>query len=541
MSIVNPIQSDAVPQNAVFADYKTETSSSVSDYEGSGKLNDVNKTLLKHKSGAYGSDETYSVSLAIVRQETENTISKLNQFKVDLENLLRQVNLDPFNNPSLDEAHKYVWDQINVIETTFPKIQVEGYLGELKYPRPPFICFDQYIFSEKNDTRGYRRFVKEYDNVISNSSFGHIYDYREIVKCFLAEAACIKFSLTRDFGTSYEDESQQQVAAHYFYWLKMALHYQELFAKNIPLKPTLLPEAEVDKTTKKQAAQFQAFFSIKVDSLTIAIDSQLESLYNDLVLNCNIFYDSFLGPALRFKTKVVSDFSVDLRTTNMKSNLPTMSEEAVIALLVAEGNFKSIISDLIERRNTTTTKIESLYQNILQRRKYAEYISQLGVKAVKKEKIIAQNVLNLKDYQTLLESVIKIDDTNPLRSSHALLDDLGQDSHPQYLMKSGGKISGDIFVDNQAKVDGVQIATHSHRGSDGSERIRSIDIDYDSVRRDIQLNQINSSQNEIFISVDSFAPDILQGGIPVADVNISIDIPDDYVDKYEFEIMYTEI
>lgn len=146
MSIVNPIQSDTVPQNAVFADYKTETSSSVSDYEGSGKLNDVNKTLLKHKSGAYGSDETYSVSLAVVRQETENTISKLNQFKVDLENLLRQVNLDPFNNPSLDEAHKYVWDQINVIETTFPKIQVEGYLGELKYPRPPFICFDQYIF-----------------------------------------------------------------------------------------------------------------------------------------------------------------------------------------------------------------------------------------------------------------------------------------------------------------------------------------------------------------------------------------------------------
>jgi len=541
MSIVNPIQSDVVPENAVFADYKTETNSSVSDYEDSSALSTVNKALLKNTSGAYGSDQTYSVSLAVVRQETANTISRLNQFKLDLENLLRQVNLDPFNNPSLDESHKYVWDQINVMEIAFPKIQVEGYLGEFKYPRPPFICFDQYIYAEKNDTRGYRRFVKEYDNVISNSSFGHIYDYREIVKCLLAEAACIKFSLIRDFGTSYEDESQQQVAAHYFYWLKMALHYQELFAKNIPFQPVLLPEAEVDKTTKKQAAQFQAFFSIKVDSLTIAIDSQLESLYNDLVLNCNIFYDSFLGPALRFKTKVVSDFSVDLRTTTMKTTLPTMSGEAAIALLVAEGNFKSIVSDLIERRNTITAKIENLYQNILQRRKYIGYISQLGVKAVKKEKITSQNVPNFEDYQTLLQSIIKIDDINPLKSSHALLDDLNQDSHPQYLMKSGGKISGDISVENDAKIDGIKIATHSHRGSDGSERIRSIDIDYDSVRRNIKLQQISTLQNEIIISVDSFTPDILQGGTPVADVNISIDIPDDYVDKYDFEIMYTEI
>lgn len=539
MSIVNNIQNESIPENAVFADYKSETNSSGSDYEDPSKLSSKNKALLKNSLGAYGSDQTYSVSLATVRQEADNAISKLNQFKLDLENLLRQVNLDPFNSISLEESHKYVWDQINNMEINFPKIEVENYPGDIKYPRPPFICFDQYIFAETGDTRGYRRFVKEYDNVISNSSFGHLYDYREIIKYLLVEASCVKFSLTRDFGTSYEDESQQQVASHYFYWLKMALHYQELFAQNIPFTPTQLPQAEVDKTTKKQAAQFQAFFSIKVDSLTTAIDSQLESLHGDLVANCNIFYDSFLGPALRFKTKVVSDFSVDLRTTNMRSTLPTMSEEAAIALLVAEGNFKSIISDLIERRNITSSKIENLYQNIIQRRKYTGYISQLAVKAVKKEKIVTQNTNE--NYVPLLQSITKTDNINPLKSSHALLDDLNEDSHPQYLMKSGGKISGDISVENEAKIDGVKIATHSHSGIDGSERIRSIDIDYDSVRRDIKLKQINSLQNEIAISIDSFIPDILQGGTPVADVNISIEVPDEFVDKYDFEILYTEL
>jgi hypothetical protein len=539
MSNINNIENILVSENSVFADYKSETSSSNSDYVDSTKLSSRNKSLLKNELGAYGSDQSYSVSLAIVRQEADNTISKLNGFKSDLENLLRQVNLDPFNNISLEESHKYVWNQINNMEINFPKIEVENYPGDIKYPTPPFICFDQYLYSETGDTRGYRRFVKEYDNLISNSSFGHLYDYREIIKYLLVETSCIKQSLTRDFGTSYEDESQQQVASHYFYWLKMALHYQKLFAENIPFTPTPLPQAEVDKASKKQAAQFQAFFSIKVDSLTTVIDSQLESLYGDLVTNCNVFYDSFLGPALRFKTKVVSDFSVDLRTTNMKSVFPIMSEEAVIALLVAEGNFKSILSDLIERRNITTSKLENVYQNILQRRKYTNYISQLAIKAIKKQKIVTQNTNE--NYETLLQSITKLDNINILKSSHALLDDLNEDSHPQYLMRSGGKISGDISVENDAKVDGVKISTHSHNGVDGSERIKSIDIDYDSGRKNIKLKQINSLQNEVYISVDSFIPDILQGGIPVADVNISIEVPDEFVDKYDFEILYTEL
>lgn len=509
MSLVNSIENNVLPENAVYADYKSETSSSASSYEDSTALSSKNKALLKNTLGAYGSDQTYLVPLGIVRQEADNLISKLNQFKLDLDQLLRQVNIDPFYNSQLEEAHKYVWDEINKMEINFPKIEIENYPGDMKYPRPSFICFDEYIFAETGDTRGYKKFIKEYDDIISNSSFGHLYDYREIVKYLLVEASCIKLSLTRDFGNSYEDESQQQVASHYFYWFKMALHYQELFAKNIPFTPTQLPQAEVDKATKKQTAQFQAFFSIKVDSLTTAVDSQLESLHGDLVKNCSLFYDNFLGPAIRFKTKVVSDFSVDLRTTNMKIDLPTMSEEAVIALLVAEGNFKSLISDLVERRNITTAKIENLYQNIIQRRKYTGYISQLSVKATKKERIVTQETNT--HYASLLQSITRIDTVNTLKSSHSLLDDLNEDSHPQYLMKSGGTISGDVKVESNAKIDGINLASHSHTGADGSTKIKSIDIDYESIRRNIKLNQSTSLQNEITISVDSFSPDILTG------------------------------
>jgi len=539
MSLINNIDNQISTEQKVTLDYSSTESSSRSSTESSFSRSGVNSALLQ-PGVSYGNDQPYSVPLQSLRQEAKNSFADLVKFLKELEDLLRQVKLDPLNNPNLEEAHDYVWNEINKVDHPYPKIEIEGYVGSLKYPRPPFICFDQYLYAEGVQTRGYRKFVKEYDNLISNTTFGHIYDFREIIKYLVNETNCIIDSLGADFGDNYEDDSQQQVASYYLYWLKMAIHYKELFAQSIKSSPTALPETEVDKTTKKQAAQFQAFFSIKVNSLTTLIDSQLDTLHKDLVTNCNVFYSKYLSPSLRFKTKVVSDFALDIRTTNMKTELPSLSEEAAIALLAAEGNFKSVLTDLLERRNNTSAKIDSLYQSILQRRKYTSFISQLAIKAVSREKIVT--IETDTNYAALLSS-LSVDESqiNSLKSSHSLLDDLNEDSHPQYLMKSGGVITGDITVDNGAKIDGVQIGEHSHSGSDGSRRIRSIDIDYESVRNEIDLQQINSAAKEVVIKVDSITPDILIGGVPVADVNISIDIPDEYKDKYDFEILYIEL
>lgn len=536
MSIVN---SDANKNKSIFDDYKINESSPLSGTESDTPINGKS-SIFNDISVSYGSDQPYSMPLDLVRKEAINCKNILENFLKELENILRQVNLNPFNNPNLEEAHTYIWDEINKSETTFPKIELEGYPGDLRFPKPSFICFDQYLYAEDCITRGHRKFVKEYDNLISNSTFGHIYDIREMIKYLINELDCIKYSLDTDFGDKYEDESQQQVSTYYLYWFKMAIHYKELFTKAITASPIGIPESELDKTTKKQAAQFQAFFSIRVNSLTVVVDNQLDSLHKDLVTNCNIFYKKYLSPALKFKTKVISDFSLDYQTTQMKSEMPTLAEEVTIALLSVEGNFKSILTDLLERRNHTTAKIDSILQSLVLRRKYANYIFQLSQKALTKEKITAVSTTDA--YARLLSSIyVNTSHINSLNSSHNLLDDLGEDSHPQYLMKSGGSITGDIVVENEAKIDGVKLSTHAHDGVDGSSRIRSIDIDYDTVRREISLNQINNAAKEITISIDSYTPDILQGGTPIADVNVSIDIPDEYKDKYDFEILYIEI
>jgi hypothetical protein len=383
----------------------------------------------------FGSDQTYSVEISLVRSETYKTILSLLNFKSVLENYLKNVVINPESTFELHRTHIYLWEKINQMSITFPKIYVDGYFGTEAYPTPPYVSFEEYLYAEQRKSRVCKKLVEEYDDVISTSTFAHLFDYREVIKYLLNEAELIYQSLYVDFGEKYEDESQEQVAAHYFYWCKMAIHYQELFTKNLSSPPTGLPEAEVDKTTKKQAMQFQGIFSIKVDSFTTLIDSQLDSLRADLVTNGTVFYRKFLGPAIKLKSKIISDFSVDLRTSRMRSELPTLSAEAVSAMLIAEGNFKSLMTDLIERRNSTTQKIDDIYEKILQRRKYINYISQLENRGVKKINVFSQK--NDSVYETLLSSLQYDDSSDDMKSSHDFLDDLGQDSHPQYLMKSG--------------------------------------------------------------------------------------------------------
>lgn len=529
MAIENLNQIQAV-ESDIFGDYQLN---GVSPYADLNKDAGKNKFQLKSDVTTYaaGTDQYYSVPLKAVKDQAKNTCDDLLFFVDELEKLLNEINLDPNATPAISEYHRYVWSEISKIN--------DQSLGEGTLPN--FISHAEYLYAEKHGCRGCRKFTKEYDQLISSTTFGHIYSFRKIAKALINEAECIKKSLMTDFGDDYEDESQQQVATYYLYWLKMATHYQRRFEDAIPASPVLLPESEVDKVTKRQAGQFQAFFSIRVNSETVSINNQIESLNKDLGQDCSVFYEKFLGPSIKFKTKVGGDLALDFRTTNMLSQMPRLAEEAITAVLTIEGNFKSVLTDLLERRNIMIKKVDSLYQSIMQRRKYVLYISQLASKAISKNRIVTsesnEEYISAAYYAVADRSSI----TESLKSSHSSLDDLGEDNHPQYLLKTGGVISGDVSVEPNVTIDGIDLSTHSHTGYDGSTKIRSIDIDYNSVRDDYKNSDLLKVKDILDIKIESFIPDILIGGVPVADVVVSINVPDDLKDKYEFEIRYIEI
>jgi hypothetical protein len=483
-----------------------------------------------------GSDQTYNIPLESIRNEAKSCIKGLEGFVDDMDIVLQQVNLSPDSSPILDETHNHIWLELKnnrYVKSLYPL--------EEDYDTPDFVCYTEYLYAEKHQCRGCRKFIKEYEKLISTTTFAHLYSFRKIILSLLSEAQCIQQSLQEDFGSDYEDESQQQTATYYLFWLKMATHYKRLFENSIPATPTLLPESELDQVTKKQAAQFQTFFSIRVNSETVNINNQLNSLYKDLNDDCHIFYSKFLRPALRFKSKVANEIELDFRTTNMTGTMPRLAEEAVTAMLSIEGNFKSLLTDLLERRNLMVKKVDSLYQSILQRRKYILYISQLAHKALSKNKIVTDKFDQTKADLITAAVIDRESTTQKLTSSHALLDDLEEDAHPQYLLRSGGVLTGNIQVEQGVTVDGIHLSTHAHSGSDGSVRIKAIDIDFDSVREEYGQAKLLEINDIIDVKIDSFIPDILTGGTPVADVVLSINLPDYLQDKYDFEIQYIEI
>jgi hypothetical protein len=113
-----------------------------------------------------------------------------------------------------------------------------------------------------------------------------------------------------------------------------------------------------------------------------------------------------------------------------------------------------------------------------------------------------------------------------------------ENHHPQYLLKDGGTITGDIFVENGARIQGVEIGSHAHTGSDGSAKIRSTDIDYSSPRDESEI----TIDKPYSVTIDSYVSDIIDGGIPVMDVILSIETGSASNNQnIEYEISISEV
>ena len=472
----------------------------------------------------------------------------------DFEGNLNKVYINPFLDKDIEEAHFHIWDEIyknnpTLVHEHFPDDENTFHTNDLStgdpstsnpMKTPQFISFRQYKYAEEHGCRACRSFVKEYDRLISHSIFVHLFDFRYFLKLLSEEALYIKKSLLTDFGEEYQDESEEQTATFYHSWAEMSSHYTKRIAQQLNEQAGQIPSSEVDKITKKQAAQFQAFFSIRVSAFSEAIDNVLFSLKKELSDHSQIFYEKYISNAITFKTKVSSPLELAIQTTNLSTDAPLLSGEIITAVNTFKGNFGSILTDMTQRRNNLNQKFDKLFSLNSQRRKYINYIDQLSVKATLRPKVIV--AVTEDDYSSLFDRIV-VDNSEreSLNSDHKMLHGLQENHHPQYLLRSGGKIFGDISVVDGSTIDGVDLSEHAHTGVDGSRRIMSTDIDYETPKGQINIMDLKiGSIGTMEVSVSEFVPDIRTGGIPVVDVVIDISVPDEVRDKYEFELLYRE-
>ena len=487
---------------------------------------------------SYTLRQEYFIPLDSVINQIGISEASLFEVKNILENsLLSKIYIDPFVDPDLQEAHTKVWEEACKL-VDIPEVSTDDN-SPSKSKIPNYISFYEYTFAEKYLSTACRRLIKEYQEAIAHSTFSYFYDFRKIVNLLLYEIQYIKYSILNDIGEEYENDSQRQIAVQYDTWAKMAAHYTGRITNSILSSTGKIPDAELDQITKKQAVEFQAFFAIRTNALNQEIDDIIESVKRSCVDNSEAFYKRYVSTSLRVAKDIANPLEVDFLTSAFASTKPILSSELLVATNYIKGNYASILADIIERFEMMTARLDAVIELIKDKKKYSAYITQLGTISFQKKPVIQQVSNDI--YGPLFSSIITSSTRNDVyKSSHSDLDDLNDDSHPQYLLKDGGVIIGDIKVENNATIDGVSLSQHSHTGADGSSKIKSTDIDYQSARS-VQALSTEYVVKPLSVTVEGFQSDILDSGAPVFDAIISIEVDDLAVASYEYEIIYTEV
>lgn len=513
--------------------------------------------------------ETYFIPLDSVKEQVLYCDEAILGVKTNIEdNLLRKLYINPYIDPDLEQAHVRIWKEAckyldlpekaeNIIRldnkekseniTTsssedenlekFPTIEDDLVNKTIAKDSPPlYICFDEYHFAERYGSSAGRKLISEFHELIAQSTFSYFFQLRKLADILLHEIQYIKNSLLIDFGEDYENDQQRQIALQFDTWAKMAAHYTGRITKTILSRPGEIPNAELDKVTKKQAIEFQAFFTIRLNAVEGEINDILASLKRDFVDNSETFHTRYISTALRATKDIALPLEFDYLSTKFLSEKPTLSEELVVATNLLRGNFASVHADVIQRHENLIAKTDAVLMLIHEKRKYANYIAQLGNIAVEKRQILQP----IKDdkYAPLFRSiVVNSNRNNNFKSQHANLDDLTSDDHPQYLLKAGGTIEGNVIVKDGITIDGVDLSSHHHSGVDGSARIKSTDIDYQTAKSESE----NYALKPLSITIAGFEPDIIEGGVPVFDTIVHIEVDDLAAEGLEYELIHTEV
>jgi hypothetical protein len=510
----------------VFSDSPESVSSFMSSEE---RLNQFEKGKSTSKRNNLSTEKS-QISI----EELRNFISQA-EFHItgminEIEENLDQVNLDPNASIELEVSHSAVWKDVLKSDPESASMQ-----------QPGFICYAQYLFAEKHLCRSCRAFIKEYELIISHSTFGHLVEARKALKYILSELTILKNIAIHYLGEEYRNDTEAQISKYFADWAKTTTHYTKQIAAEITSGPVSIPNAEVDQISEKQAAQFQAFFSIKINSLTTEIQTLLSLIKRDSEDTARTFYNNYLMPALNVMSKVIEPMMFDLKTTEIGREIPTLLKEMFTAESAITGNLGAITADVVERNNQFYNRFDALLQAIRLKRRYINYLMQLEAKGTKRNKILITDAIQ--DIESYKETFISIEpdegDRRSLRSSHNDLDDLDGNAHPQYLRLDGGMIVGDIDIESGIRIAGIDLANHKHDGTDGSLAIPADSIDYESARNAYYDSVFDKPyQNLVLTELNEV---LLIGGNVQYEASFEIEINDDSANSYEFEILYKEI
>lgn len=358
---------------------------------------------------------------------------------------------------------------LQILSTSLQDVQKAEWPAELGEPRD-YISYDQYTAFENVDTRGARYTRKAYEDTMRGPSGTCALDIQLISVDIRSEAQRIERFLDEYLG-QVTDAAEYRILEAFQDWAHMALKYVKIFFHIFEAgneDSAQIPESDVSKLTKDQAKSFQTLFKTKLNAFNDEIIRTMDDLKRDFAFQ-DQFFDRFLGPSLKFRLDI---------TPQMNDNLASgfFANQAQSANKVFTDNVVSALADQVKRNQMFEKHFNALEARFKGRNAYVAHINQLAPQGASLKnpfvevKISGEEKAALRQFAD--EKKTAIAENNTFTSTHAELGgtDL-DDAHPQYLLKAGDLITGEIEMGPDASIDGIKPSTHIHSGEDGSQKI----------------------------------------------------------------------
>ena len=436
-------------------------------YSGSSKeyvpqVGNLSQSIRSTTSGTYKGYHDINLLRSLLEQIINDTSNIMNAAESKLEKLNLQV-----SDVSLQNAQKTEWPSD---------------LGEPK----DYVSFHQYQAFKQFDTRGSNFISKAYEDTVRGVAGNPALDVYIISGHIKDEAISIKGFLD-DFIGSIDDTAEFRILEAFQDWAFMALKYARVFGSFIEARAEVqqaIPEAELEKLTQDQAKSFQVLFKTKVNGYNDEISKTLESLKTQFA-HTDDFFTKFLGPSLKFRLNFQGDLSKTQSTGFFGSQAQNASRQM-------QGNIEAAVTDLVRRNDFFGKRFNELETRLKARSSYVQFVKDLEPTGARLKNPFVDVQPDPEEKQAFkslaTQKVTEKTEKNPFYSSHFDLADLdGDDAHPQYLLRSGGNLTGDVTVDDGVKIDGVDIGEHRHKGKDidGTYQIDGADIASGTLTSDI--------------------------------------------------------
>jgi hypothetical protein len=343
-------------------------------------------------------------------------------------------------------------------------------VGEVK----DYVTYKEYEALESKYDRASKYIKDEYKKSIRGERGSGVFDIEKLARVIGLEAKNIKGFLNAHTVNSLDDSAQKRVAELLQDWSTSALTHTgrllSFFQERDKENTSKVPESELASLTAEEATRYQALFKARINALNLDLDRELSGFERHFLNSSDVFYNKFLSPAVKFNNSAANTLSYKTDQGSM------LGMEAFKASESIKVNMDTVLTDLLQRNEIFDKRATGIEQSIGRRESLKQVFNQFDQKSTVTSDTYWNTVPDTQTDDVLVSALVaQVEQSSAVSSfssSHNTLANRDDPlAHQQYLLKGGDTITGNIFVKDGVKIDGVDLSSHSHTGLDGSPKI----------------------------------------------------------------------